>query len=585
MMHLASAFPLLASVAAFALPGVDIRSSDAFIQEEPLFALEKLLCNIGPDGCQARIASPGVVIASPSTQDPDCMHHIEQFVVAEAKLQTVSNPSGSLSDGKGLGEPKFHVNLTAYTSEWGRPQRDGPALRAIALITYANWLIQNGYRTSASGIIWPIVRNDLDYVAQYWNQTGFDLWEEVKGSSFFTISSQYRALVLGSAFAKELEKPSDAYSNIAPQILCFLQSFWTPSSGFIDSNLNVKSSRTGKNTETILASIHSFDPRLGCDATTFQPCSDRSLSNHKQTVESFRFYGINQGIAKGKAIAVGRYAEDVYYGGNPWYLTTLAAAELLYDAVYVWNQSRSITVTDISLPFFRDLLPDVSEGTYTAGSPVFSAVLDAVSSYADGFVNIVARYAAPDGSLAEQFSRHDGHPLSARDLTWSYAALLTATARKAQRVPPSCTPPDSEHPSLPPTCSATSATPSNPYASATATVFPPSQTPRCGREAPPQADVSFEVLAKTDFGQTIKMVGSDETLGRWDTARALPLDASDYSPDKPIWKRTVSLGTGHVVEYKYIRFGSDGSITWEKDPNHTIAVPCAATAVQSDRWQ
>lgn len=230
-------------------------------------------------------------------------------------------------------------------------------------------------------------------------------------------------------------------------------------------------------------------------------------------------------------------------------------------------------------------MPDVSEGTHIAGSPVFSAVLGAVSGYADGFVNIVARYAAPDGSLAEQFSRDDGHPLSARDLTWSYAALLTAIARRAQRVPPSWTPPDSERPSLPATCSATSATPSTPYASATATVFPPSQTPRCGREAPPQAAVSFEVLAKTEFGQTIKMVGSDEALGRWDAARALRLDASDYSPEYPVWKRTVSLGTGHVVEYKYIRFGSDGSVTWEKDPNHTIAIPCAATAVQSDRWQ
>jgi hypothetical protein len=94
----------------------------------------------------------------------------------------------------------------------GRPQRDGPALRAIALISYANWLIKNGYSATATHIVWPIVRNDLNYVAQYWyvnkrsllatssmlinillrNRTGFDLWEEVNGSSFFTIASSYR---------------------------------------------------------------------------------------------------------------------------------------------------------------------------------------------------------------------------------------------------------------------------------------------------------------------------------------------------------------------------------------------------------
>jgi glucoamylase len=50
----------------------------------------------------------------------------------------------------------------------GRPQRDGPALRAIALISYANWLISNGYTSTASNIVWPIVKNDLAYVAQYW---------------------------------------------------------------------------------------------------------------------------------------------------------------------------------------------------------------------------------------------------------------------------------------------------------------------------------------------------------------------------------------------------------------------------------
>jgi glucoamylase len=66
---------------------------------------------------------------------------IEEYVNAQANLQTVSNPSGSLSDGSGLGEPKFNVDMSAYTGSWGRPQRDGPALRAIILIDFGNWLI------------------------------------------------------------------------------------------------------------------------------------------------------------------------------------------------------------------------------------------------------------------------------------------------------------------------------------------------------------------------------------------------------------------------------------------------------------
>jgi glucoamylase len=37
-----------------------------------------------------------------------------------------------------------------------------------------------------------------------------------------------------------------------------------------------------------------------------------------------------------------------------------------------------------------------------------------------------------DGSMAEQFARKDGQPVSARDLTWSYASFLSALkSRKA----------------------------------------------------------------------------------------------------------------------------------------------------------
>lgn len=49
---------------------------------------------------------------------------IESYIAAQAKLQTVSNPSGSLSTG-GLGEPKFNADSSAFTGAWGRPQRDG----------------------------------------------------------------------------------------------------------------------------------------------------------------------------------------------------------------------------------------------------------------------------------------------------------------------------------------------------------------------------------------------------------------------------------------------------------------------------
>lgn len=51
---------------------------------------------------------------------PDLQEQIQNYVTSQAKLQDVSNPSGSLYDGAGLGEPKFHANLTEYTDPWGK---------------------------------------------------------------------------------------------------------------------------------------------------------------------------------------------------------------------------------------------------------------------------------------------------------------------------------------------------------------------------------------------------------------------------------------------------------------------------------
>jgi hypothetical protein len=103
------------------------------------------------------------------------------------------------------------------------------------------------------------------------NNTGFDLWEEVSGSSFFTVAAQHRALVEGSTLAAKLGKSCTYCDSQAPQILCFLQSFWGISQGYIFANINVNNGRTAKDANTLLGSIHTFDPAAGCDASTFQP--------------------------------------------------------------------------------------------------------------------------------------------------------------------------------------------------------------------------------------------------------------------------------------------------------------------------
>lgn len=199
MRTLYSLLPVLGSV--LALPANEVRATgslDSWLATESSVALQGVLNNIGASGSKVSGAKSGIVVASPSKSNPDYFYTwtrdaaltvkalVDQFIAGEATslegtiqdyinsqtiVQTINNPSGGLCSG-GLGEPKFNVDETAFTGAWGRPQRDGPALRATAMIAYAKYLLSKGDTASVTNIIWPIIQNDISYVTQYWNQTG-----------------------------------------------------------------------------------------------------------------------------------------------------------------------------------------------------------------------------------------------------------------------------------------------------------------------------------------------------------------------------------------------------------------------------
>ncbi|KAF8271969.1 glucoamylase [Lactarius quietus] len=567
---LASIFGLLGS------PFFQSNSADEYFKTELPIAKTGLFANIGPNGAKASGAESGIVIASPNTVNPNYLYswvrdsslvfkvivdqytlgqdtslrsQIDNFFTAEAALQQVSNPSGLVSTG-GLGEPKFNIDGTAYTGPWGRPQRDGPALRSTTLITYANWLLSKGNTTFVTDSLWPVIKLDLDYVAAYWNQTTFDLWEEIDSSSFFTTAVQHRALRQGSELATSIGQTASigTYDTQAANILCFLQSYWNPKSGYITANTG--GGRSGKDSNTLLASIHTWDIDAGCDATTFQPCSDKALSNLKVYVDSFRsIYPINSEISATSAVAVGRYPEDVYYNGNPWYLSTFAVAEQLYDALLTWQSVGSIQVTTTSLAFFQQFSPSIATGTYSSTSPQFTQFTNAIKTLADGFVEVAANYTPSNGGLAEQFDKSTGAPLSAADLTWSYASALTAGGSRAGVVPASW--------------------------GASGLIVPAT----CVSNPGPQVSVTFNVQATTQLERTYT---SPVPLMRSKlvTRHCSPLSAANY----PIWSITVNLPANSNIQYKYIR-KFNGQVTWESDPNNSITTPANGSYTLNDSWR
>ena len=250
------------------------------------------------------------------------------------------------------------------------------------------------------------------------------------------------------------------------------------------------------------------------------------------------------------------------------YLSNLAAAEQLYDALYQWNRIGSLTISATSLTFFQDFLSSVTTGTYSASSPTYSTLTSAIKTYADGYMSIVQQYTPSTGALAEQFSRTDGAPLSAIDLTWSYAAFLTAVAARNGQVPTSWG--EASGNAVPSSCSATSA--QGTYTAPTATApLPPCPTVT-------SVAVTFNVAEATNPGETVLVAGSISQLGTWAAGSAIALSANDYASGYPRWYVTVDIPAGTAFEYKYLKKEADDSFTWEDDPNRSFSVPegCAA---------
>jgi glucoamylase len=296
------------------------------------------------------------------------------------------------------------------------------------------------------------------------------------------------------------------------------------------------------------------------------------------------------------------------------YLGTFAAAEQLYDAIFQWKKQGSITVTSTSLPFFKDVYSSAAVGNYASSSATFSSIVNAVSAYADGYMANAVRLCLPggekhtdavqqkytpqNGALAEQYSRSNGSPLSAVDLTWSYAAFLTAANARRAAMPASWGASavrviveigepytDLLQAALPNSCSGSSAT--GPCATATSTFSRPTPpTPTCSA-TPTLTKVLFKEHASTTFGENIYVVGSNAQLGSWNTNNAVALSAQNYTSSNNLWFVAIDLPAGSAFQYKYIRKQSDGSVRWESDPNRSYTVPanCKGEATMNDNWR
>ncbi len=405
---------------------------EQWLDSELSHSLGKIFRNISPYD-----ARPGAVIAAQTRHNPNYYFHWvrDAALTAEALLEKYrynvkvgmartqeqgiikrklmeyfefSEHIQNVRAIEGLGEPKFHVDGSAYNEPWGRPQNDGPALRAVSLIHLANILIEEGQIDLVRSRFYNgkmhsggVIKRDLEFVSHNWRNASFDLWEEVKGDHFYTRMVQRRALKEGADFANAMGDQGAAnwYASQAREIERDLNSFWDPKRGHFMTTKNwvggIDYKHSQLDTAFVLGLLHGSLPDgfLSFRDQRVQATLDRIA---KSFVD---IYSVNH-HSNLPGIAIGRYPEDMYGGshfnaGNPWVLTTLAFAEAYY------RTAKELT----------------KAGLHAKASEL--------QRRGDSFVMRVQFHSHDDGSLNEQIDRHSGYMTSVEDLTWNYGAVLT----------------------------------------------------------------------------------------------------------------------------------------------------------------
>jgi len=290
-----------------------------------------------------------------------------------------------------VADTRVNADATLDISSWGRPQYDGSALRALAVL---RWL---GHADSAAldaEALAHLLRGDLAFTSAHWREPCVDIWEEERGYHYYTLRVSAAALEEGAKWlaASGQAELARGYRGDAQAIAKRLDGYWLEDERHYRSRVLSTGERSRKELDisVILAAIHAGgqgtahgvrDPRMHGTLARLEALFDGA-------------YAINHHRPSGRAPAMGRYAGDIYFAGGAYYFSTLGAAEFCFRA---------------------------APGSISAGDWIAKG---------DAFLETVRVFTPASGAMSEQFDQRTGEPSSARELAWSYAALISCVAAR-----------------------------------------------------------------------------------------------------------------------------------------------------------
>lgn len=288
------------------------------------------------------------------------------------------------------GEAKWNLDGSRDSGPWGRPQHDGESLTAIALMDLS-FLLKNEQKLYPwRERIQRVLKLELESVVTHWGERTHDVWEEVSGHHFFNRMVQRRALREGIVYFAGDD--TSRYSHTVDLIEGSLKDFFFGDE--IIPTINLEGRFKGSNLDSVvlLGFIYGLRPgekftiRLDDGRQEEISITSPRLARYVERLENvFRaIYPINYDPSI-PGVAIGRYPEDTFEGGNPWVLLTEALAQY-----YILNAIAQ---------------PDRREFYLNKARAVIARV----------------RYHITNN---EQIDRHNGYPRSVSNLTWTCSELL-----------------------------------------------------------------------------------------------------------------------------------------------------------------
>jgi glucoamylase len=358
----------------------------------------------------------------------------KEFLLRHAELRTRVKPDflqylrpdaeiAALSGEAVVADTRVNADGTLDFIRWARPQGDGPALRSLTVLRWWQQLPpeEEDLRSAMS----ELIRGDLAFTLAHGDGPFHDIWEEESGYHYYTQLLRAEALGSGAGWLEHTVAQAEArpYGVAADETLARLDKLWDAASGFYRSRTGVAAGDAAKELDSavILGILHAG--RTGGRHSVLDPKAQATLSALEELFEAE--YPINHNRQPGRGVALGRYANDRYYSGGAYYFATLAAAEFYFRLATALRGGAQLAVTPENLRFRQRL----GIGDAAADGRALARL---AQEHGDAIMRTVQVFTPASGDLSEQFDRTTGKQTSAKRLTWSYAAFITAAASRGE---------------------------------------------------------------------------------------------------------------------------------------------------------